>query len=58
MLPELAQNMQAIQLIYAHDNIAKFRIRKNELYGGQMVMFTYYIYFVRNTNGIWSIDKF
>jgi hypothetical protein len=57
-LPEIVQNMQDIQHVYVNDRIAKYRIRKNETYGGQMMTITYYIYFVIDGNGIWTIDKF
>jgi hypothetical protein len=57
-LPAIVEDMQDIQLIYVNDNTAKYRIRKNELYGGQMMTITYYIYFTKNPNGSWSIDKF
>ena len=50
--------MQDIQLVYVNDSVAKYRIRKNELYGGQMMTITYYIYFARDENGFWFIDKF
>jgi hypothetical protein len=57
-LPELVQNMQDIQLVYLKNNAAKYRIRKNELYGGQTLTITYYIYFEVDTSGIWRIGLF
>jgi hypothetical protein len=57
-LPQIAQDMQDIQLIYVHDNIVKYRIRRDELYGGATVTLTYYIYFVRDDNGLWGIESF
>jgi hypothetical protein len=57
-LPQMVKDMQDIQLIYARGGIAKYRIRKNELYGGHMVTLTYYIYFTIDPNGMWKIDKF
>lgn len=57
-LPQIAQGMQDIQLIYVKDNAAKYRIRKNELYGGQMLTITYYIYFSKDINGLWKIERF
>ena len=50
--------MQNIQLIYVKDNVAKYRIKKNEVYGGQTFDITYYIYFVVDEDGIWKIEIF
>jgi hypothetical protein len=57
-LPQLVQDMQDIQLIYVENNSAKYRIRRNELCGGQMFTINYYIYFVVSDNGTWKIYKF
>ncbi len=57
-LPELVQNMQDIQLINLKNNAAKYRIRKNELYGGQTLTITYYIYFEVDISGVWRIGLF
>ncbi len=57
-LPDLVQNMQDIQLIYAYKDVVKYRIRRDELYGGQMMTITYYIYFARNEKGLWRIEKY
>jgi hypothetical protein len=57
-LPQIVQEMQDIQLIYIKGNAAKYRIRKNELYGGQMLTLTYYIYFVVDNDGLWKIYRY
>jgi len=57
-LPGILQEMQDIQLIYVEDNTAKYRIRKNEIYGGQSMAITYYIYFVIESDGLWKIHRF
>ena len=57
-LPQLIQDMQDIQLIYSEGNMAKYRIRKSELYGGQTYEITYYTYFAVDIDGIWRIHKF
>jgi hypothetical protein len=57
-LPQFVQAMQDIQLIYVKDGGAKYRIIKNELYGGQMLAITYYIYFAVDEDGTWKIDRF
>jgi hypothetical protein len=55
-LPQIVQEMQAIELIRLKGNSAKYRIRRDDLYGGQTETFTYYIYFIVDDNGIWRID--
>lgn len=57
-LPQIAQGMQGIQVIYVKNNAAKYRIRRSEVYGGQMVVVTYYIYFERDKDGLWKIKRF
>jgi hypothetical protein len=57
-LPQLVQEMQDIQLIYAQDGMAKYRIRRDEMYSGQILTVTYYVYFALDENGVWKIAKF
>ena len=57
-LPQIAQEMQGIQLIYLKNNTAKYRMRQNELYGGQNITLTYYIYFVIDKDGVWKIYRY
>jgi hypothetical protein len=57
-LPEIVQEMQDIQLVYAEDSAVKYRIRRNEFHAGQTVDITYYIYFVRDMDGLWRIYRF
>jgi hypothetical protein len=57
-LPQFAQEMQGIQLIYLLDGRAKYRLRRTELYGGQTITFTYYVYFVQDASGTWTIEGF
>jgi len=54
-LPQVAQNMQDIQMIYLEGNVAQYRIRKFGPFG----LITFYIYFIRDGNdGIWRIQQF
>jgi len=57
-LPALAQQMQDIELIYAEDNRAKYRIRRDHEINGKNVTVTYYIYFSRDENGFWKIERY
>ena len=50
--------MQDIEQVYVVESVAKYRIRRVQLYGGQLLTFTYYIYFTQDTSGLWSIESF
>jgi hypothetical protein len=54
----IAANMQTIELIYVTERIAKYRIRRDQVYNGQTETITYYIYFSKNAKGIWQIEQF
>lgn len=53
-LPEMAGEMNKIQLIYLRDGRAKYRIRRME----ERQEITYYIYFHRLSDGLWKIHQF
>jgi hypothetical protein len=57
-LTQIAADMPDIQLVYAAERDAKYRIRRNQRYGGQLVTFTYYVYFVQDGAGLWVIESF
>ena len=50
-LPDIAANMQAIEMISIEDKIAEYRIKRIEDEGEVI----YYIYFVSDENGLWKI---
>ena len=57
-LPQIVEDMQDVELIYIEDNLAKYRIRKNELYGGETITITYYLYFTKDEDGLWKIHRY
>jgi hypothetical protein len=57
-LPQFVQDMQAIEMIYAGQGFAKYRIKRNEVIQGQTYSITYNIYFSTDGNGAWKIDRF
>jgi hypothetical protein len=57
-LPQTAADMQNIEMIYAKDDRAKYRIIRQQMIEGTPVDITYYIYFNREANGIWKIDEY
>jgi hypothetical protein len=57
-LPDIASAMREIELIYIKDRIAKYRLKREEELQGQIYDITYYIYFVKDLNGLWHIESF
>jgi len=57
-IPDIATGMREIQLIYLVDKVAKYRIKKEEEVQGQTFDITYYIYFIKDLNGLWHIESF
>jgi sugar lactone lactonase YvrE len=57
-ISQIARDMQEIQLIYVQENRAKYRLRRTQSHGGQLVTATYYVYFVQDASGFWSIEEF
>jgi hypothetical protein len=57
-LPTLAGQMEDISRIYCIDGTAKYRIRQTHDVDGQLVPITYYVYFVRDDDGLWRIQKY
>jgi hypothetical protein len=60
-LPQIIEQMQDIELIYAKNHKAKYRIHRNhkvDEYTDEEVTVTYYIYFSKDQNGLWKIEKY
>jgi len=57
-LPSLAQQMQDIEMIFAEGNRAKYGINRDHDIDGQIVTITYYIYFSKDENGLWKIERY
>jgi hypothetical protein len=57
-MAQIARDMQDIEAIYVTDSRAKYRIRRRETFGGRQMTFTYFVYFVQDGTGLWSIESF
>ena len=57
-IQSIVSNMQNIELIYVKEDIAKYRITREQVFDGQIRTITYYIYFSKNRDGIWQIEQF
>jgi PKD repeat protein len=57
-IPELIYRMQAIEMIYFWQNVAKYRVNRIHDLNGTLQTITYYIYFYKDADGVWKIDRF
>ncbi len=57
-IPQIASGMLEIEPVYFEDNGAQFRIKRHEEIEGNEYDITYYIYFMKDENGIWKIFRF
>lgn len=57
-LPYIISAMQNIKMIYSRNNIAKYRINRVQDINGIAQTITYYIYFSKDNNGTWAIDRY
>ncbi len=57
-LPSLVSQMQDIELIYFRERTAKYRINRIHDIDGESINITYYIYFIKDHNGLWRIDQY
>jgi hypothetical protein len=57
-LPLVAAGMEDIEKVYIDDEVAKYRIKRDEVVGGVQSRITHYIYFARDAYGNWYIDSF
>ncbi|MBA2883200.1 hypothetical protein HNR65_003562 [Desulfosalsimonas propionicica] len=57
-LPQTAAEMKEIEFLYAKDNLAKYKIYKDEHYGGEEITVAYYLYFVKTSEGLWKIHRY
>ena len=57
-LAGISQEIGDIELIYVVEGRAKYRLLRTQLWGGQLMTLTYYVYFVQDGSGFWRIEGF
>jgi len=57
-LPQIFTNLADVEMIYAKEGRVKYRVNRLHDINGTPVTITYYIYFVKNRQGIWQIEQF
>jgi hypothetical protein len=50
--------MQEIEIIFLEGNRAKYAINRDHDIDGQIITITYFIYFSRDINGLWKIERY
>jgi len=58
LLPQLAEKMGPIELVYFKDNSAKYRTRRIKQVNGVQTEVTYFIYFDLDLDGHYRISRF
>jgi hypothetical protein len=56
-LPGIAADMEPIELDYAQQDVAEYRITRMEDIGGQPQEISYFIYFVKDKDGLWKLNQ-
>ena len=57
-LPQIAADMEEIELVQVRGRTAQYRIGRTQEWGGQSVRVAYYIFFVLGVDGVWRIWDF
>lgn len=57
-LPQLFSNLSGLEMIYVKNDRAKYRVHCQHDINGTPITYTYYIYFLKNTEGRWQIEQF
>jgi hypothetical protein len=57
-LPTIFASVSPPELIAVEGNVAQYRVRREQLWEGAPRTITYYLWFVRDQDGIWRLDKF
>jgi PKD repeat protein len=57
-LPTVFASVSPPELIRAEGNMAQYRVKREQLWDGVVRTITYYVWFSRDENGVWRIDRF
>ena len=56
-LPGVVSSMSPPELVFTRGGYAKYRVTRNQNFNGQDMTITYYIYFVKDSDGLWRIES-
>ncbi|MDT8317390.1 MAG: hypothetical protein RQ824_05300 [bacterium] len=57
-LPAIAESMSEVHMDYMRGDTAEYSVSRLENVSGEMKEITYFIYFVKDNNGLWRIESF
>jgi len=57
-LPRVTGEMGEMERVSMEDNMARYRIRKERVYGGKPLTVTYWVYFIKDKSGLWKIHRY
>jgi len=57
-LPKLVSDMPDIKMDYVFQDVSEYRISRMKNINGQVKEITYFIYFRKDGNGLWKIERF
>lgn len=57
-LPQIAAEMQEIEMIYQKNDTAEYRLKKDIVWKGNPTTVTFYVYFQKDSDGIWRIRDY
>ena len=57
-LPGIFSSLPPAQLIAVKGNVAQYRVKREQVWEGVPRLVTYYLWFRRDTDGLWKLDEF
>ncbi|MHB8832979.1 MAG: PKD domain-containing protein [Desulfobacteria bacterium] len=57
-LPTVFASISLPELIRVTGNVAQYRVRREQMWQGAVRTITYYVWFVKDQDGVWRIDAF
>jgi hypothetical protein len=57
-LPRITGEMKDIEFVSMENNLVRYRIRKEQTYGGKPLTTTHDVYFARSGSGLWKIYRY
>lgn len=56
--PAIFASASAPEFIKVEGNIAQYRVKRNQIWDGVRQTVTYYVWFVKDSDGVWRVDRF
>lgn len=56
--PSIFASVSYPEFIKVEGNIAQYRVRRDQIWDGVQQTITYYVWFVKDSDGVWRVDRF